>query len=31
VGDALDFWRVEEFDAGRQLRLVAEMKIPGRA
>jgi hypothetical protein len=31
VGDALDFWRVEEFDAGRRLSLVAEMKIPGRA
>ena len=31
VGDALDFWRVEGFDADRLLRLVAEMKVPGRA
>jgi uncharacterized protein YbjT (DUF2867 family) len=31
VGDALDFWRVEAFDPGRRLRLVAEMKVPGRA
>ena len=31
VGDALDFWRVEKVDAGRLLRLRAEMKVPGRA
>jgi hypothetical protein len=31
VGDALDFWRVEAFEAGRRLRLCAEMKLPGRA
>jgi hypothetical protein len=31
AGDALDFWRVESFQANRQLTLVAEMKIPGRA
>jgi len=31
VGDALDFWRVETFEAGRRLRLRAEMKLPGRA
>jgi uncharacterized protein YbjT (DUF2867 family) len=31
VGDTLDFWRVEEFDADRRLRLAAEMKVPGRA
>jgi hypothetical protein len=31
VGDTLDFWRVEEFDADRRLRLVAEMKVPGKA
>jgi uncharacterized protein YbjT (DUF2867 family) len=31
VGDALDFWRVESIDAGRRLRLFAEMKTPGRA
>jgi hypothetical protein len=31
VGDALDFWRVEVFEPPRQLRLLAEMKLPGRA
>ena len=31
VGDALDFWRVDTFEPNRQLTLVAEMKIPGRA
>lgn len=31
VGDALDFWRVEAYEAGRLLRLRAEMKLPGRA
>lgn len=31
VGEALDCWRVEEFVPGRRLRLVAEMKLPGRA
>jgi uncharacterized protein YbjT (DUF2867 family) len=30
-GDALDFWRVEEVDEPRLLRLRAEMKVPGRA
>jgi uncharacterized protein YbjT (DUF2867 family) len=30
-GDALDFWRVEAIEADRLLRLVAEMKLPGRA
>ena len=30
-GDALDFWRVEQLDRGRFLRLRAEMKVPGRA
>lgn len=30
-GDALDFWRVEEVEPGRCLRLRAEMKLPGRA
>lgn len=29
-GDALDFWRVEVFDPPRRLRLLAEMKMPGR-
>src|SRR5829696_5834009 len=31
VGEALDFWRVEEIEPGRLLRLRAEMKVPGRA
>ena len=31
VGDALDFWRVEQYEPGRRLRLAAEMKVPGRA
>jgi len=31
VGDALDFWRVEEVIPGSLLRLRAEMKLPGRA
>jgi uncharacterized protein YbjT (DUF2867 family) len=31
VGDTLDCWRVEDIQAGQRLRLVAEMKLPGRA
>jgi hypothetical protein len=31
AGDALDFWRVEELDRGRLLRLRAEMRVPGLA
>jgi uncharacterized protein YbjT (DUF2867 family) len=31
VGDALDFWRVEELERPRLLRLSAEMRVPGRA
>jgi len=31
VGDTVDFWRVEVFEPNRRLRLVAEMKLPGRA
>jgi len=31
VGDALDFWRVEEIRPPSLLRLRAEMKVPGRA
>ncbi|MFE6050466.1 SDR family oxidoreductase [Kitasatospora sp. NPDC056446] len=31
VGDALDFWRVEEIEPGRLLRLRAEMRLPGLA
>jgi uncharacterized protein YbjT (DUF2867 family) len=31
VGDALDFWRVEQIEPNHLLRLQAEMKVPGRA
>lgn len=31
VGEALDFWRVEEIEPERLLRLRAEMRLPGRA
>ena len=31
IGDALDFWRVEELRSDKLLRLRAEMKVPGRA
>lgn len=31
VGDTVDFWRVEALEPSRRLRLVAEMKLPGRA
>jgi uncharacterized protein YbjT (DUF2867 family) len=31
AGEALDFWRVEEIEHGRFLRLRAEMKLPGLA
>lgn len=31
VGDAVDFWRVEEMIPGKVLRLRAEMKMPGLA
>ena len=31
VGDTVDWWRVEEFEPNRRLRLFAEMKLPGRA
>ena len=30
-GDALDFWRVEDVERPRLLRLRAEMRVPGRA
>ena len=30
VGDQVDFWRVELMEPNRRLRLVAEMKFPGR-
>ncbi|MCY4111499.1 MAG: DUF2867 domain-containing protein [Chloroflexi bacterium] len=31
IGDALDFWRVEDLRTDRSVRLRAEMKLPGRA
>ncbi|MFH8618625.1 SDR family oxidoreductase [Streptomyces sp. NPDC017979] len=31
TGDSLDFWRVEEIQPGRLLRLRAEMRLPGLA
>jgi len=31
VGEALDFWRVEELIPGKKLRLYAEMILPGKA
>ena len=31
AGDTLDFWRVEEIQTDRLLRLAAEMRLPGRA
>ncbi len=31
VGDSVDFWRVEEVEEGRLLRLRAEMRLPGEA
>ncbi|QDV34302.1 SDR family oxidoreductase [Tautonia plasticadhaerens] len=31
IGDALDFWRVEDFVPGRRLLLHAEMRVPGEA
>ena len=31
IGDTIDFWRVEEYEPDHFLRLVAEIKLPGRA
>ena len=31
VGDTVDFWRVEAYEPNHRLRMVAEMKLPGRA
>ena len=31
IGDALDFWRIEELVPPRRLRLYAEMRVPGEA
>jgi len=30
VGDALDWWRVEAYEPDRRMRLLAEMRLPGR-
>jgi len=30
-GDAIDFWRVEQFELDHKILLTAEMKLPGRA
>lgn len=31
IGDTIDWWRVEAYEPNRRLRLVSEMKLPGRA
>ncbi|GHD04786.1 SDR family oxidoreductase [Zhihengliuella salsuginis] len=31
AGDVVDFWRVEEIEEGRLLRLRADMRVPGQA
>jgi len=31
VGSTLDFWRVQIYEPDRRLRLMAEMRVPGRA
>ena len=31
VGEVLDWWRVDDYEPNRHLRLAAEMKVPGRA
>ena len=31
VGDTIDCWRVEAYESNRRLRLLAEMRLPGRA
>lgn len=31
LGESLDFWRVEELERGRRLKLYAEMILPGKA
>lgn len=31
IGDTIDCWRVESFEPNRRLRLLAEMRLPGRA
>ncbi len=31
VGDVIDWWRVEDYKENKLIRLLAEMKLPGRA
>ena len=31
IGESVDFWRVEDLEKGRRLRLYAEMILPGKA
>lgn len=31
IGDAVDFWRVEQLEDGQRLLMRAEMKVPGKA
>jgi hypothetical protein len=31
IGDSVDFWRVEDYEEGKSLRLYAEMILPGKA
>ncbi|MCU0244264.1 MAG: SDR family oxidoreductase [Acidobacteria bacterium] len=31
TGETIDWWRIEDYEPGRRLRLLAEMKLPGRA
>ncbi len=31
IGESLDFWRVDELEPGRRLKLYAEMVLPGKA
>jgi hypothetical protein len=31
IGDSIDFWRVEELEPGKRLKLYAEMILPGKA
>jgi len=31
IGESLDFWRVEELERGKRLKLYAEMILPGKA
>ena len=31
IGDTVDWWRVESYEPGRRVKLLAEMRLPGRA